>query len=132
MHTKQKGDITTAKVMTHLLALGKTVLIPWGDNQRYDLVIDEGNHFKRVQCKTGRLINGCIAFNTSSTGNPNAPYRNSYLGQADLFGVFSPELDKCYLVPVEQVSVVEARLRIEPTKNNQAKGVLWACTFEIK
>src|SRR5438477_4017640 len=93
-HPKLKGDITTAKVMASLLTLGKTVLLPWGENHRYDLVIEENGVFKRVQCKTARVINGCVMFNSSSTGNPNAPYRQHYRGQADYFGVYAPELEK--------------------------------------
>jgi hypothetical protein len=131
LHPKAKGDITTAKVMAALLASGHIVLVPWGDNQRYDLVVEVEKQFHRIQCKTGRLLNGCIVFNSSSTGNPNSPYRQNYKGQVELFGVYSVETDKCYLVPVDAVPPGEAKLRIMPTKNNQSKGITWASQFEI-
>jgi hypothetical protein len=132
MHPKQKGDVTTARVMAALIAAGFRVLVPWGENHRYDLVIeDTQGTFYRIQCKTARLVTGCLAFNSSSTGNPNDPSRHNYLGQADFFGLFAPDLDKCYLVPVEKVATVEVRLRLEPTRNNQSKGVTWAATYEI-
>jgi hypothetical protein len=50
--TKRTGDLTEAQVMTALLGAGYNVLVPWGDNQRYDLVMEKAGRFHRVQCKT--------------------------------------------------------------------------------
>lgn len=52
MHTKQIGDISEAMVAAVLLRSGRVILKPIGDNQRYDLVIDNNGKFLRVQCKT--------------------------------------------------------------------------------
>jgi hypothetical protein len=35
------------------MASRKSILLPFGENTRYDLLIDEGDRFVRVQCKTG-------------------------------------------------------------------------------
>ena len=44
------------------------MLIPFGDNQRYDLVVEREGNFVRVQCKTGRVRKeGQILFNTCSS-----------------------------------------------------------------
>jgi hypothetical protein len=67
-HPKRVGDISQAKVMAALVAAGKAVLFPFGENTRYDLVIDEGGRFVRLQCKTGRLgARGGIKFSTPCT-----------------------------------------------------------------
>jgi len=53
MNTKQIGDETEVRVITALIAEGYSVSIPFGDNDKYDLVLDTGNQLLRVQCKTG-------------------------------------------------------------------------------
>ena len=46
---------------------GWDVLISFGENTRYDLVVDRGNQLRRVQCKTGRLRHGAVVFRTCSS-----------------------------------------------------------------
>jgi hypothetical protein len=52
------GDKTTLAVMLALRMAGLTVLLPFGDNTRYDLVFGPDVRFSRVQCKTGRFRSG--------------------------------------------------------------------------
>jgi len=66
-HPKITGDRTTLAVMLALSRAGFTLLVPFGENTRYDLVIDDGLQLSRVQCKTGRLRNGAILFPTCSS-----------------------------------------------------------------
>ena len=40
MTSKQKGNITEHECMTAVVRLGYNVLIPYGDCERYDFVID--------------------------------------------------------------------------------------------
>ena len=136
-HPKAVGNATEAIIIARLVQAGKMVLLPFGENQRYDLVIDEGDRFVRVQCKTGRLRDGAIRFATCSFTyhHPNnqgtKPYMHPYGGQADLFGVYCPENDRVYLVPVDAVGVRSGSLRLDPTENNQRKRVRWARDYEL-
>jgi hypothetical protein len=50
---------------------------------------------------------------------------------ADLFGVYFPPGDQVYLVPIEGVAPFQGRLRLEPTRNNQKRGIRFASDFEI-
>jgi hypothetical protein len=61
-HPKVIGDRSTLAIMCALRARGFDLLVPFGENTRYDLVIDDGEPLARVQCKTGRLRNGAIEF----------------------------------------------------------------------
>lgn len=138
-HPKAVGDTTTAMVLARLVQAGKMVLLPFGENQRYDLVIEETDgSFVRVQCKTGRLRTGAVRFPTCSVTyhHPNnlgtRAYRQNYRGQSDVFGVYCPETDRVYLVPVETVGNVMGALRVEPTKNGQSKKVRWARDYELE
>jgi hypothetical protein len=124
-------------VIARLVQAGKVVLIPFGENQRYDLVIDEGDRFVRVQCKTGRIRAGAVYFSTCSStyhhpaNQGTKQYNHSYEDQADLFGVYCPATDRVYLVPVNAVGARAASLRIEPARNSQVSGVRWARDFEF-
>lgn len=128
---KRIGDMAVAGVMAGLLKKGYAILLPFGDSQRYDLVLDKEGTFFRVQCKNGRVRNGCIKFNTSSTEWYKGYRRKSYKEQIDYFGVYCPELDKSYLVPLGDIAETQGLLRLNPTKNNQGKLVRWSKDYEI-
>jgi hypothetical protein len=127
---KKVGEISESIFLGTLLQQGKTVLIPFGDSNRYDLVIEDENVFKRIQVKTGKLKNGSIVFNTCSL-DVLSQKRKSYRGQIDFFGVYVPELNKCYLVPVNDVPEIAGYLRVDRTKNGQRKNIKWAKEYEI-
>ena len=136
--TKSIGELSQAIILARLAEVGYVVSIPFGENQRYDLVIEDGDaHFYRVQCKTGWLLQGCVAFNSASNyyhhpaKGEKKDYRRHYRGQIDYFAVYAPAIKKTYLVPVDHVATIEGRLRLEPTKNNQAKYVRWAKDYEL-
>ena len=135
MNTKQKGELSEAKLLIAFLSCGKSVSKPFGDNQKYDLIIDDGS-LKRIQVKTGKLTNGVITANTCrSVGIWKAGKertREKYTNeQIDAFGIYCPENDKCYIVPLEAISTNEISLRIDPPKNNQLEGIRWAKDYEI-
>jgi hypothetical protein len=61
-HPKVVGDRSTLAIMVALHELGLPLLTPYGENTRYDLVIEIGGKLTRVQCKTGRLRKGAVFF----------------------------------------------------------------------
>ena len=111
------GNVTEAAVLAALVSHGHQVLIPFGDGAPYDLVVDSGDDLIRVQCKTGRLKGACVDFNCCSTDHGRG--RQSYLGRAEVFGVFCPQIDRVFIVPVEVAAGFVTRLRLEPARNNQ-------------
>ena len=132
VNTKSIGDVTVLSVATALAKMGETVLFPFGDNERYDIALDRDGQMYRIQCKTGRYSNGVIEFNTSSTSPYLKGRRRTYHGEVEAFGVYCLELDKVYLVPLAEVPTETcALLRVLPTRNQQARGVRFAETYEI-
>ena len=128
-------DISESAIITRFLQLGYVVLTPYGGNQRYDLVIEDAEgQFWRVQCKTGWVDESgtLIRFNTANA-NVTGKNRQSrhYRGQCDYFAVYCEELNKVYLIPVDQVGTASANLRLVPAKNNQAKNVRRAQDYEL-
>lgn len=132
MNTTDVGIRTEGKVLAALLHQGKRVLLPFGAGARYDLAYDESGILIRVQCKTAALRRGCLNFNTCSLGRKGEMY--DYRGDADLFGVYSPDLDSVYLVPVGDVPKYKALLRVDPPQNNwsnEAANLRWASKYRV-
>jgi hypothetical protein len=134
-HPKSIGDRSMLAVMLALYDAGYVVLLPFGENTRYDLVINDGVHFERVQCKTGRLRNGTVRFRASSSyahhPNPKITSRD-YLGEIDYFAVYCPETGGVYLIPVADAQLRhKGSLRISPTRNGQKRRIRMAADYEV-
>ena len=132
--TSHTGEVSRTQGVAALTLLGKHLLAPLGDFRRSDLAIDEGDRFLRVQCKTGRLINGAIVFypcSVDSRSEKGRCIRRGYRGEVELFGVYCPDNGKCYLVPVEEAPTCSCCLRITPPQNGQKTKIRWAHEFEI-
>src|SRR5262245_34355521 len=122
------GERTEAIILAEFLKAGYVVLLPSGDNQRYDMVLDTGGRFLRVQCKTARLVSGgaVLSFATASTYAHRGGVRKGYRNDVDVFAVYSPDTGQAYILPVDQVGDAEVRLRLTPALNGQMKNVRYA------
>ncbi len=134
-NTSHTGEVSRTQVMAEVALLGKRILVPLGDYQRYDFVFeDEDGRFFRVQCKTGRLVNGSVVFLTcsiDSRSKTGRTIRRPYTGQIDYFGVYCPQNRKVYLVPVGDVPTNAGTLRIDPPQNGQKTHIRWARDYEL-
>lgn len=130
MDSKRKGNLSEAEALAKLLRCGYKVSLPFGDCERYDMILDDGYKLSKVQCKTGRIRDGCIIFNTYSTNSVRRTKKN-YVGEVDSFVVYVPESDRLFLIPVEDCTNGEGRIRLAPTKNNQMKNIRWADHYEV-
>lgn len=133
---KEQGERSERRVIAALLDHGYEVLIaPYGENRRYDLVLDLGDRFVRVQLKTARLTpdGGALAAATTSFAGLGAARRRvGYRGQADVFALYSPDTGRVYLGPVEACPSTPVQLRLSPTRNGQAAGVRMAGDYELR
>lgn len=114
MDSHEKGDATEARVVAELKERGIPVSIPFGDNERYDIVVAAPHGgLLRIQIKTGWLDDGVIEFHgksqhTNSAGNTYTTYD----GDVEYFIVFVPELESLYLVGEHEFQT-SMRLRVE-------------------
>lgn len=127
------GDITEWQVAAALLRKGMKLLRPLSSGSRYDLLIEhDDGRFTRVQCKTGRLKDGCILvrlYSISGHDTRSKPYRD----QVDAFGVYCPQTNESYLVPRDAITSCGyfATLRVTPSRNGQQKRIRSAKEFLI-
>jgi hypothetical protein len=130
--TKSIGDVSEACVLAALVKAGYAVSRPFGENQRYDLIIDDGKRLKRVQVKTGRLRAGVVEYSCSSSHTHRGGVAaRPYFGQADVIAVYCPQNGKVYMVPENEFVATRAHLRLADPQNNQSRRIRWARDFEL-
>lgn len=131
MESHRKGDLTEAIVIAELKRRAIPVSMPFGDNERYDLVLESPNgELLRAQVKTGWLSDGTIQFHgksqhTNSSGN----VYKGYDGDVDYFLVYCYEPDNLYLVGEEEFDS-SMTLRVEEPKLENRR-INWAVDFEF-
>src|SRR5205807_4450693 len=124
------GARTELAVAMALVRAGWHVYQPFfSPHSRVDLVVDGDAGLRRIQCKTSRLSGDVLVFSTcSNTGKLKKDYR----GEVDLFGVYSPELETVYLVPVEHTATRACSLRLAPARNGQTRRVRFAADYLVR
>jgi hypothetical protein len=131
-HPVDIGQRTEAVILAEFVKRGYSVLMPFGHNHRYDFVLDLDGEYVRVQCKTGRLRNGAVEFAAQSIRvNSRQAVRRHYRGQIDVFAVYCPDTDRVYVVPIDEATVTQGTLRIDPPANGQTKRIRWAADYEL-
>jgi hypothetical protein len=131
-HPVDVGHRAEAAILFALVQRGYRVLLPFGVNQRYDLVLESEGRFLKAQCKTGRLRNGVVQFRAQSIqSNTRRTRIRGYAGEVDLFIVYCAENTRIYVIPADDVPTCGMHLRIDPPRNRQAKGVRWAKDYEL-
>jgi hypothetical protein len=130
-NTKRIGDISEAQVILALTNMGVDILIPFGENHRYDLVADDGEKLVRIQVKTGRVRNGVVVYACSSAHTHRGGRSRPYFGEIDYLAVYCPGTGKVYLLPEDELTATNAHLRLVPPKNNIRKTIRWAADYEL-
>lgn len=132
--TDQKGAIAEAAIAHAAVKLGIGVARPIVPT-RYDYIFDLGDRFLRVQCKSAVrrgevVVVWCRSRRRGRDGMITRPYTAE---EIDAIAAHCDELDRCYLLPLDQcLRRVSINLRLAPTRNGQRRGVLWARDFEFE
>lgn len=126
MNSKAKGQLSEARVLYEFQKYNIPVCLPWGDNERYDMVAEFDGKFNRIQVKTANEEeNGAICcWARSSTNHTTNKQLSSYDGEVDYFVFVNQTRDQLALVPIEDLAGKKSmRLRIIPPANGQTKGI---------
>lgn len=133
MNSKQKGNITELETILAFAKLGYNVLIPYGDCERYDYVVDTKKGFIKIQAKTSKTNDDGASFGFSGRSchrkNGKIVHHNYTSEEIDYFATSFN--GKSYLIPVDECGG-EKRLRIFPPKNGQTRGITWAKDYELE
>ncbi len=98
---KHFGNIAVIRAMKYFAELGYSVLLPLGDYQKYDLVVEKGERFFRVQCKATRRSN----VHLTSSGHYGGKYLDAALNPLAIDYLWISFGDRDYLIPVSELKV---------------------------
>ncbi len=127
MHKKTKGSIAELAVATRLLKEGWHVLLPYGENTRYDLIAEQNGRFVRIQVKYTTPKMGVLPVNCCSSNNWSVLQYTP--AEIDVIAVYNSHDERIYFVPVTQLPKGHMKLRLDPPKNNQRVKVRYAAQF---
>lgn len=133
--SKVKGEKAEAVVISELVKHEIPVLTPFGDNQPYDLVIEKGGDFQKVQVKSSTMYEGCVRSHLQRTNmTADGTNRSSYdESEVDLFSIYSPEQDEVYWVPFDDAPETAIQLRIDDNIDPRIEHtVRWAEDYNTK
>jgi hypothetical protein len=131
---QKRGQATEAIVTAELIARDVSVLEPAYDNESYDLVVEVGDAFYRLQIKTAYDAgnDGAVEFRTRSVRRKNDGYdREGYVGQIDYFAVLNVRKEEIYLVPIGETGTATTTIRYEPAANNNRTNVNWHAEYRL-
>lgn len=127
MHTKLKGDIGQLIAAKEFLRQGWHVAFPYGENLKYDLVIERDGVMKRVQVKSAFPRNGSLRVNFRSSNNWSVvQYSKS---DFELVAAVDLESERVYFIPPDKFGSCMLSLRINRAKNCQMKNINFAENF---
>lgn len=122
--TQVKGNLVELQCIMKFMSMGFECSTPYGNQAKYDILVDIGDEILRIQCKKSRWMDDrkSISFQTcSQTTNTQKTVRHLYTSKdIDYFATCWE--DNVYLVPVEECSTSKS-LRIAPKEKDTPPNV---------
>lgn len=126
MTAKQKGNFTELRCIAACIENGCTVSIPYGENCKYDFIIDIEGLLVKVQAKTASLKATtipaiefyCKCNHRNATGITYTTYTPEDI---DYFATFWK--DKAYLIPASECSTKKS-LRLEKPEDYKPQNAI--------
>ena len=126
MNTKNIGNIGEVKVLAKFVELGIPVYLPFGDNEKADLVAEFNGKLNKIQVKTSiKAENGKMVFDiTSSTQHRKNGVKHIYTSnEIDYFACYNIDRECILLFKVDEVPNTTITIRYEKPKNGQITGI---------
>lgn len=126
--TKQKGNITELECLLAFEKRGVEVSVPWGENTRYDMIIDVNNQLYKIQCKTSHETKGggSFMFATCSTRLNTQGSSKAYYSKEEIDFFATSFNNNIYLIPVEEcISGGQKTIRYDFPKANIFSKINW-------
>jgi hypothetical protein len=111
-NTKRVGELAEAAFLHKAELLGLKLAKPWGDSNRYDFILDNGERCLRIQVKATQSINAG-EYQVQSTYCDKKKKGKYTAHDVDLLVAYVIPLDLWYVVPVEAFPA-SASLRFYP------------------
>ena len=130
---KERGNLTELQCLMAFAEQGLKVSIPYGENCRYDFILDVKGTLLKIQCKSSHFITSkegfefkCFSINATRKGVFETKYTKD---EIDYFATYCN--GQCYLVPIEECGTTKI-LRFAYPKNGQKKGISLADNYLLE
>ncbi len=127
--TNLKSNIAELAVATECAKRNWVVCFPYGENTPYDILVDTGEQFLKVQVKYVTSKKDVINIPLQST--TGVEYKNT----VDAIAAFCPCNNKVYWLDLNTGEFNDigtyVRLRLAATKNNQLSGVRFSDNYDF-
>lgn len=102
MNTKSIGNIGEAKAIMKFTELGIPVYLPFGENERADMIIDLNGELLKIQVKTSTVYkDGGTKFTLCCSRGHKEIYKTIYTeDDIDYFVLYSIPTDEMYMIHV--------------------------------
>ena len=130
--SKEKGNLTELQCLLAFYELGHKVSIPYGENCRYDFILDVNGTLLKIQVKTSRYVSDeafIFACRSTRKNNSSVGHQKYTKDEIDYFATYYN--NKCYLVPVEECGSEKTLRYCFPT-SGQKKGISLAEDYELE
>lgn len=129
--TTHRGDVAELLAAAELLRRGYRVSRPLSNGAAYDLIVDDGTALLRVQVKRAVAVAGGLRASLSTSKYHRGRARVLYEGRCDVVVVVDCDHVRFFAFFGKELASTELRLRTEPTRNNQGRGIRQADDYEM-
>lgn len=125
MNTKFIGNVGEAKTLSKFVELGIPVYIPFGDNEKSDLIAEFNGKLNKIQCKTSLSIKDnkiCFSLVSSTFHRKNGVKHVYSNDEIDYFSLYNIETNILLLIPIETIEGMKSisfRVPFKEGKHNQ-------------
>lgn len=109
--TQIKGLTTELICMQKFIELGYIVSVPYGNNSRYDLLVDNGTTIWKIQCKTAKLNeNGSYTIQTCNKVSTTTQRRVKHYTKDEIDFIASVIQNQLVIIPVELIEKTASKI----------------------
>ena len=116
---KQQGDTAELKFMLLNQELGYTISKPFGDNAKYDLIVDIGTELQRIQVKSTRrkeTSSGMDCYNCLVCSGSDSKQQYSYK-DVDFIAIYVIPENSWYKIPI--IEIKGKSIKLYPHRKSQ-------------
>ena len=135
MNSKDKGNIGEAVFLMEMLKAGCIVSKPFGDNARYDFIVDVNNKLYKFQVKYCNSItenNSVVCPCASSKNHTTNKVYSTYQNDVDYIAFYVVPYNQLAIIPIEEIgSHKSITLRVDKPKNNQDNKIRYLEDYTV-
>lgn len=118
------GIVTELQVAQKFIELGYAVSVPYGNNNRYDMIVDTGKNLYRIQVKHASLNdNGSYTVYTANSVSTTTKREIKYYTQEQIDYIVTIIENQLVVIPVEEIQNSKQKIfrTVLPSQGQTAK-----------